>query len=149
MDSTEAPAAKRPRSAAQQAAFEKCRLARQEATKRKLIESGQLVEPPAVVQQDDTAMEEEEDDDEPPPVQIKQTKKKQQQQPVAMEEEEYETIDFDPEDVYKRMEAYQAQYQAELAQLKEHVHGLHGRHESLEGEFQAYGVKQAYATNFV
>jgi hypothetical protein len=156
MDLTEAqaqapPAAKRPRSAAQQAAFEKCRLARQEATKRKLIESGQLVEPPAVVQQDDTAMEEqEEDDDEPPVVQVKQTKKKQQQQPVAVEDDsEYETIDFDPTDVYNRMEAYQAEYQAQLAQLKEHVHGLHGRHESLEGEFKQYGVKQAYATNFV
>jgi hypothetical protein len=147
MDSIETqaqPAAKKPRSAAQQAAFEKCRQARMEATKRKLIESGQLVEPP-VVQQDDTAMEEQEEEyDEPPVAQVKQVKKKQQQQPVE-DDSEYMTVDFDPEDVYKRMEAYQS----ELSQLKQHVHGLHGRHESLEGEFKQYGVKQAYETNFV
>jgi hypothetical protein len=139
MKAAQQPPVKKPRSAAQQLAFEKCRLARQEATKRKLIESGQLVEPQAVVEQEGAVMEDE-DNEELPAVQVTQVKKKQQ--PVVQQqivEEEYETVDFDPNEVYQRTEAYQA----ELAQLKEHVHGLHGKHETLECDFKQYGVKQA------
>ena len=124
--------AKKPRTAKQVAAFEKCLAARKNAM-RKSIEEEMSSKPAA---QDEEVVESHQPQS---PPQVQQPVKQQQ------DDDEYELLDFDPDSVYDKLNAYERK----MVELQEKVDQLHGKHDSLDTEWRASGVKRQHDIMFV
>eukprot|EP00953_Heterococcus_sp_UTEX-ZZ885_P034144 17711-Heterococcus_DN1.PRE.2 len=157
-----APAAKRPRSEAQKAAFERARAAREASILRKHKLLQEAVSP------HEDAMEEEEVVEEKAQQQPQQQQQQQQQQPEPEpepqqqqpaplqpaplqpqphqeEEDEYDYVTFDPDEIRSQLHSTLA----EVQQLRQQMEGLHGKHTELEQTFTRHNVRQANMLNFV
>jgi hypothetical protein len=161
----EAPPAKKPRSEAQKAAFEKAKAAR-EANILKKFQANQ-----AVLKPESTA---EETTEEPEPVEEElasgaATYKRsafadaspaepevdsQSSTPLAQsggctpvqeEGEEHEYVSFDPDELREQISSTQS----ELRTLREAMAGLHSKHSELEQSWQQHNVKTNNLLNFV
>ncbi len=138
------PKAKRERTPKQKEAFERMLAAREEAIlakHRKAAEPEKPPAPPSPVtegQHEDSASEQasepasEQEEPRPEP-------------PAVQQEDDAEYYDFDPESVYEKLSAHQAEVKA----LKEQMAALSGRHEELHSDFRTHGVRVANGINFV
>jgi hypothetical protein len=145
------PPAKKQRSAAQVAAFEKARAAR-EANILKKFQANQAVLKPEVEERAEEAEEPEEEtvvaSPAEPEVDSQSSTPLAQSggcTPVQEEEEEHEYVSFDPDELREQISSTQS----ELRTLREAMAGLHSKHSELEQSFQHHNVKTANLLNFV
>jgi hypothetical protein len=133
---------KKERSASQQAAFLKCKEARDRAIIQKHEAQKALTKEPVA----ESVPEQEESVHEPvkaPTVAVSIA------QAPPQEEEQYCYVDFDPDhfknDIFSKLNSYEKQIQ----DLHAKYDGLHGQHNDLDQTFRQHNIKQTYATNFV
>jgi hypothetical protein len=163
----EQPAAKRPRTELQKAAFERARAAREASILRKhqMLKEAELRRTSEMSATPPDPMEEEEQQPEQQPIQHQQVEQPIQQQEVEQqtssmsgvapiqqqplkeqeEEEEYDYVTFDPDEIRSQLHSTLA----EVQQLRQQMEGLHGKHTELEQTFTRHNVRQANMLNFV
>ena len=152
----EQPAAKRPRTEAQKAAFERARAAREASIikKHQLLQVaeqnpsefmnasrsplGEADTAEPLGEKEEELVEQAPQEQQPPP----QQPPPQQQ---VQEDEEYDYVTFDPDELRSQLHSTLA----EVQQLKEAMQGLHGKHAELEQTFSRHNVRQANMLNFV
>lgn len=150
------PATKKPRSAAQVAAFQKALAAREasilkKAREREAAERAPPTPPtPAAAEEEDEAMDEE--DDAPP------TPTTTPVAPAAAitrddDDDGYTYVDFDP-DTFKTNFRQELNtdidaLRQELSSLKSQVQGFGEQHEKLSNDFIQNNISKAHALNFV
>jgi hypothetical protein len=145
----EGPPAKKQRSAAQVAAFEKARAAR-EANILKRFQANQAVLKPEVEEraEEPEAEEPEEEISAGPEVDSQSSTPLAQSggcTPVQEDDAEHEYISFDPDELREQISSTQS----ELKTLREAMAGLHSKHSELEQSWQQHNVKTNNLLNFV
>jgi hypothetical protein len=124
---------KKPRSALQNAAFEKARSAREANMRKKWEEEQQQQKESAPPQQD--VVEEEADEDESgevaPPVHAATPRPPPQQ---LQQDDSHDYIELDTDDLFNQL----SDHKREIKELKEHLHGLKQGHEELQTTWQQY-----------
>jgi hypothetical protein len=76
---------------------------------------------------------------------IEHSKPVQEAAAVAAADDDYDFVEFDPEELRSQLQTTQAELQA----LKTAVDGLHGKHSDLESTWANHNVRQANMLNFV
>jgi hypothetical protein len=149
----EGPPAKKQRSEAQKAAFEKARAAR-EANILKKFQANQAVLKPESTAEETTEepepVEEELADASPAEPEVDSQSSTPLAQsggctPVQEEGGEHEYISFDPDELREQISSTQS----ELRTLREAMAGLHSKHSELEQSWQQHNVKTNNLLNFV
>jgi hypothetical protein len=152
----EQPPAKKPRSEAQRASFEKARAAREASILKKHQATMAAVPKPEQVQAPEPVAEEEEeqtaDDSESitPPAQTggmspAAMELVEEEEQAVSQEPDVEYVDFDPDELRGQLSSTLQ----EIQQLKDAFQGLHSKHTELEQSWQQHNVKSANLLNFV
>jgi hypothetical protein len=144
----EAPPAKKPRSEAQKAAFEKARAAREANILKKFQANQAVLKPEVAAEAEERAEERAEPSPAEPDVVDSQSSTPLAQSggcsPVQ-EDEQHEYISFDPDELREQISSTHQ----ELKTLREAMAGLHSKHSELEQSWQQHNVKTANLLNFV
>lgn len=147
MDSVEsAPqqgSAKKPRSAAQQAAFERCLEARRKAIIEKHEMSKQTPVQEAQQQQEEEPVVAAEPEPAPAP-EPAQPVFQQQQQPVVADDDN-DFVDIDGDHIMNEL----ASTRHELQELKSHIHELRSKHTEIETDWRSHNVRRMQDLHFV
>lgn len=143
------PATKKPRSEAQIAAFEKARKAREDNLRKKFAAEA-AAQRPTTPEPEPEPEHGDSEESAPQPQPSVPAQKEQQPSPMEVEQEhESEIVDFDPEsfrnELYEKLHAANAQ----IEELKKHVHGVRSQQEELQSSWQKHGVRTSNMLNFV
>jgi hypothetical protein len=139
---------KRERTPAQVASFERAKSAREANLRRKWEEQQAQSEPPqqSQVKPGDADMAEEETastTDTPPATPRPATPRPPT--PAPVEHQTAEFVELDTDELFSQLH----EYKQDIEELKTHVHGLRQGHETLQSDWQQYGVKRHCEINFV